>query len=182
MAADGLTLDIDTSEINELLKQFPEYQNIVFNETEVAMVSSLFMFQELIQGKTPVGVTGNLRQSFIPTRPIQRGQLLTGSVATFIPYGLRIERGEPQKKFSDTDMKSLELWVIRKLNVPQDRAASVAFLIARKIMRTGQYSKPQGWRMVEQAFEEGSPKSIKLFNLATQRAADKIETKIEAID
>jgi hypothetical protein len=179
MAEPGLELDIDISEINELIKQFPEFQGIVFNEVEVAMVSSLFKFQELIQGNTPVGVSGNLRQSFIPTKPILRGQVLSGNVSTPLPYGLPIERGRtPGSKMPPVD--AIELWVRRKLGVTED-SRGVAFVVARKIAKSG-FRKKQGYRMVEQAFEDGSPQAIKLFNAATEKAVDKIEKRIEAID
>lgn len=179
MAEPGLELDIDISEINELIKQFPEFQGIVFNEVEVAMISSLFKFQELIQGGTPTGVSGNLEASFVPTKPILRGQVLSGNVSTPLAYGLPIERGRtPGKKMPPVD--AIELWVRRKLGVTED-SRGVAFVIARKIAKFG-FRKKQGYRMVEQAFEDGSPQAIKLFNAATEKAVDKIEKRIEAIN
>jgi hypothetical protein len=175
MADPGLSVDIDASEINELIKQFPEYAGIVLDEAEVAMTGSLFMFQELIQAKTPVN-SGALRQSFIPSRPIQRGQSITGNVSTPLAYGIVMERGRtPGSKMPPVD--AIELWVRRK-GIASVESRAVAFVIARSIAKKG----IKGVFMVENAFEEGSPKSIKLFELATQKAVDKIEKKIEAID
>lgn len=179
MASDGLTLEIDVSEIEELNKQFPEYQDIVLDESEVAMVSSLFMFQELIQGNTPVGATGNLRQDFQASKPITRGQSIEGSAVSSLVYGLPIERGRtPGGKMPPID--AIEFWVRRKLGVTKN-SRGVAFVIARSIAKKG-FRRKDGYRMVEIAFDEGSPKAIKLFDLALQKAAKKIEKKIEAID
>jgi hypothetical protein len=178
MAEPGLEIDIDISEINELIKQFPEFQDIVFNEVEVAMVDSLIKYHELIIGGTPKNI-GTLQQSFIQSKPILRGNVLSGNVTTQLAYGLPIERGRtPGKKMPPVD--AIELWVRRKLGVTED-SRGVAFVIARKIAKSG-FRKKQGYRMVEQAFEDGSPQAIKLFNAATERAVDRIEKRIEAID
>ncbi len=178
MAEPSLTLEIDASEINELLKQFPEYQDIVLKELEIEMVGSLFMFQELIQGNTPDN-KGTLRQSFIRSSPVVRGQTLTGRVATSKPYGFPIERGRtPGKKMPP--VRAIELWVRRKLGIKGNESKGVAFVIARKIAKSG-FSKKRGWRMVEQAFAEGSPKAIKLFDSAIQKSVAEMEKRIEAI-
>ncbi len=176
MVDPGLTVDIDTSEINELLKQFPEYQNIVFDESTVAMVSSLDKFQELIQGKTPTGVSGDLKKSFLINKPVMRGQTLEGSVATSLAYGIVIERGRtPGKKAPPVD--AIELWVKRVMGITKN-SRGAAFVVARSIGEEGF----EGVFMVEQAFEDGSPQAIKLFDNAIQRSVLTIEKKIEAIN
>jgi hypothetical protein len=176
MAESGLDFEIDASEINELIKQFPEYADIVLDETEIAMISSLFMFQELIQAKTPVNF-GTLRQSFIPSKPLQRGQSITGNVSTSLAYGIVMERGRtPGSKMPPVN--AIELWVRRKLGITGDESRGAAFVIARSIAKKG----IKGVFMVENAFEEGSPQAIKLFDLAIEKAVDKIEKRIEAID
>lgn len=182
---DGLTFEIDTSEIDELNKQFPEYQNITLKEVEVAMTSSLFMFQELIQGNTPVGAgPSHLRSSFQITNAVLRGQSMEGSVSTSLAHGFPIERGrEVGSPISKTGQESITLWIKRTWSnpPPDNKLKGVAFVVARAITRKG-FKKKDGYKMVETAFKEGEPKAIKLFNSALQRSVVKIEKKIEAIN
>lgn len=176
MADDMLSVDIDTSEINRLLKEFPEYENIILQEAQVATQSSLFMFQELIKGGTPVGVTGHLRSSFDVTNAVIRGRSVEGSVSTSITHGLPIERGRtPGRKMPP--VSAIEIWVRRKLGITEN-SRGVAYIIAKRIGERGFATYPQGARMVEKAFNEGSPKAIRLFDLATQEAVHKIEREI----
>ncbi len=180
MANDGLTLEIDVSEIEELNKQFPEYQDITLKEIAIATNSSLFMFQELIQGNTPVGAgPSHLRSSFQITNATIKGQLVQGDVSTSLAHGLPIEMGRtPGSKMPPID--PVEFWVRRVLGITKN-SRGVAFVIARSIAEKG-FKKKDGYRMVETAFNEGSPKAIKLFDSALQRSVSKIEKKIEAID
>ena len=140
-----------------------------------AELKSLFMFQELIQGNTPVGVSGNLRQSFTVSQPIMRGQSLQGEVATQLLYGIVIERGRrPNQPISADGRDAIELWVRRKLGITEN-SEGVAFVIARSIARKGF----KGRYMVQTAFEDGTPNAIKLFDNATQEAVKEIEKRIE---
>jgi hypothetical protein len=182
MAEPGLELDIDTSEINELIKQFPEYTDVIIDEIRIAMISSLFMFHELVVGGTPKN-TGALQQSFVSRRRVRRGEkVFTGSVSTPLAYGLPIERGRtPGKQMPPP--AAIELWIRRTWKeVPSDKEIKgVAYVVARAIGKKG-FKKVDGYRMVENAFDDGEPKANKLFDLATQKAVNKIEKKIEAID
>lgn len=185
MADDGLTLEIDTSEIDELNKQFPEYQDITLKEVIAATDSSLFVFQELIQGNTPVGAgPSHLRTSFQITNAIQRGQSIEGNVSTSLAHGFPIERGRAVgSPISRAGQEAIAFWIKRTWsNPPPDKELKgVAFVVARSIVRKG-FKKKQGYRMVETAFKEGEPKAIKLFDSALQRAVVKIDKKIEAIN
>lgn len=185
MAEPELILDIDTSEINELIKQFPEYANIILGEVEDAMLGSLFKFQELIQGKTPKGAgPAHLSQSFIVSKPVIRGQVLEGKVTTSSIHGWPIERGrEVGSPISKAGQEAIAFWIKKtwKNPPPDEKLKGVAFVVARAITRRG-FKKKDGYRMVEQAFEDGSPQANKLFDLATQKAVVKIEKRIEAID
>lgn len=178
MADPGLDLDIDASEISELIKQFPQYTDIVLNETEMAMLSSLLKFQELIIGNTPTGVTGDLSKKFLVSKPVLRGQSLVGSVSTDLPYGFPVELGRLPGSFPPVD--AIEFWIKRTWNnvPPANKIRGVAFVVARSIARKG----IKGVFMVANAFEDGSPKALELFDTALQKATARIEKKIEAIN
>ena len=184
MAEPGLTLDIDLSELEELNKQFPQYTDITIGEIRDAMIGSLIVFEELIKAGTPVGATGNLRQSFARTRRVRRGEkVFTGSVSTPLAHGFPIERGrEVGSPISKAGQESIALWIKRTWSdpPPDNKLKGVAFVVARAITKKG-FKKKEGYRMVETAFEEGSPKALKLFDSALQKAVVKIEKKIEAI-
>lgn len=184
MADDGFTLDIDLSEIEKLNEQFPEYENITVNEIRTAMIGSLKVFQALIKGHTPVGATGNLRKSFAIHRRVRRGEnVFTGDVSTSLAHGFPIERGRAVgSPISKQGQESIAFWIKRTWsNPPSDsKLKGVAFVVARAITRKG-FKKKQGYKMVETAFKEGSPKAIKLFDSALQKSVVRIEKKIEAI-
>jgi hypothetical protein len=185
MADDGLTLDIDTSELIELVRQFPEYQDIVTDKARIAMISSLKKFQELIKGKTPVGVSGDLRKSFTTSRRVRRGEnVFTGSVTSSEPHAFPIELGrKPGQPISRTGKESIALWIKRTWNPtpPENQIKGLAFVVARSITRKG-FKKKKGYRMVEQAFKEGTPIANKAFDLATQEATKEIDRKISQIE
>ena len=179
MANQDLSLEIDASEIQELLRQFPEYEDIALREFVAATNSSLIMFEELIKGNTPVGAgPAHLRTSFQITNATLRGQSIEGNVSTSLAHALPIERGRtPGSKMPPID--PIEFWVKRKLGITEN-SRGVAFVIARSIAAKG-FKKRDGYRMVETAFEEGSPRAIRLFDSAIERAIEKIEEEIEAI-
>jgi hypothetical protein len=166
VADDGLTLEIDTSEIDELNKQFPEYADITLKEIMVATNSSLFMFQELIQGNTPKGAgPSHLQSSFQITNAIARGDTITGLVSTSLAHGFPIEMGrEVGSPISKAGQEAIAFWIKRVWSnpPPDNKLAGVAFVVARSIVKKG-FKKKQGYRMVETALK-------------------KIEKKIEAID
>lgn len=183
--ADDLTLEIDASELGELIRQFPEYQDIVLKKLVKATTGSLFKFQELIQGKTPTGVSGDLKKDFKVSIPIVKENSITGEVTSSLPYAFPIELGrKPGKKISRTGKESIELWIRRTWGEdvpPEKKIKGVVFVVARSISKKG-FKKKKGYRMVEQAFEEGTPQANKLFDLATQEAVKEIERKIDQIE
>ncbi len=88
---DNLKVEIDASELQALVKKFPEFEDIIFQEMTRAMHGSLTIFEEQVTGRTPV-VTGILRNSIAGT---VRGQPpnFTGLLTTPIVYGEPVERG-----------------------------------------------------------------------------------------
>ena len=120
------------------------------------MRSSLDITVQTIAGavrmETPVGVSGNLRQSIYGE---VYGQPLTaefaGVVGTPLIYGDAVENGT---RAHWPPSGALELWVTRKLGISGAEAADVAFLVARKISKRG--TRP-GQRMFERGLANATP-------------------------
>ena len=168
--ADGLSIDIDTSEIAALLKKFPQFEAIIFNEMETAMMSSMAVLEAEIAGQTPVN-TGALAGSINHDVDGQNGQLI-GTVGTAISYGEPVEFGRAAGKWPPID--AIELWVRRKLGIGGNEARSVAFLVARKIGQQG----TDGAAMFEKGFDAGKPSVEKLWRNVPPKAIAKIEGKL----
>ena len=166
--ADEIRVEIDATDLDKLLKRFPQYEHIIFEEMEAAMHGSLAIFQEQVQGRTPVGVSGDLRKSIAP---VVRGTPpnFVGELATPLLYGIVVERG--RQPGSQPPSSALELWVRRKLGVAEDEVEQVAYLVARAIGRT----PAPGVFMFEQGFEAGQSSVIKLWNDVVDKATRRIE-------
>ena len=143
-------LSVDSTDLDQLVKNFPAYESIIFEEMEVGIIESLAIFHSEVTTRTPVGATGQTRQSIDQTT---RGLSpnLEGLVSTAILHGLPLERGRLPGRQPPT--APIELWVRRKLGIQGDEAESVAYAIARHIATKG----TQGSHMFEQGFEAGKP-------------------------
>jgi hypothetical protein len=169
--ANGLALEIDTSDIDRLLKEFPQYEHIIFEEMEAAMYSSLAIFQEQVQGRTPVGVSGDLRKNILP---ITRGlpPNFIGEVQSGMFYGEYVERG--RRPGRQPPVEAIELWVQRKLGVSPDESRNVAYLIARAIGRRG----TSGAAMFDKGFEAGKEPVEKLWSNVVDKASKRIDAEM----
>lgn len=168
-------IEIDGSEIEKLLKQFPQYEDIIADEMQQAMTGSLELFKNEVVGRTPVGATGQARQS-INSLPRGRPPNFEGQVVMTVLYGLPLEHGRQPGK-PPPPIAPIQLWVERKLGLSGEEAEQAAFLIARAIGRRG----TQGAKMFEQGFEAGKPAVEKLWERVPGQAADRIERKINQI-
>ncbi len=168
---DGLELEIDASEINELLEQFPKFENVIFGEMDSAMHGSLSIFEEQVVGRTPVGVSGDLRKSITP---IVRGKPpnFVGRLATPLVYGEPVERGRAPGSMPPVD--AIELWVRRKLGISGDESRQVAWAIALTIKQRW----TEGVHMFRDGFEAGKATAEKLWKGVPDRAVNKIERLI----
>ena len=97
-----------------------------------AMYQSVLPLQNAVASRTPVGVTGNARANVKQEVYGSAMDNIYGEVfmASSIVYGRPLEYGA---KPHWPNKGALELWVRRKLGVPEDQVASVAYLIGRKI-------------------------------------------------
>lgn len=114
-------------------------------DTEYA-VSAL---QAAIVPATPVGATAFLRNAWGTDVHVGGGDVdVLGRVFNPMGYALPVERGA-RPHFPPSS--ALELWVRRKLQVPEKMVRSVAFLVARKISRRGTSGAAMAYRAVQQA-------------------------------
>lgn len=125
-------------------------RDVVDREMAGAMEASVQHLRGLILPKTPVGVSGALRAATqVKTTGSGIPRNLEGRIFNTTAYGMPVELGRRPGK--QPPSSALELWVRRKLGVPENRVKSVAFLVARKIGRKG----TKAVEMFRQAFEAG---------------------------
>lgn len=142
---------------------------IVEREMTAAMHASTQHLRGLIMPKTPVGVSGTLRggtQAKVTGSGADR--TIEGRVFNPSAYGMPVELGRRPGK--QPPSSALELWVRRKLGVPENRVKSVAFLVARKIGRKGTTAV----RMFAQAVNDGRSTVNALFDRAAGRIASEL--------
>lgn len=105
---------------------------------------------------TPVGATSKLRNytvfQVLGTAEDMRLEVRQSAKSTSgYPYGAAV-RGGTRPHFPPVD--ALIPWVRKKLGVPENRARSVAYLIARKISRVGTKPNPYHVDVVRQNMGE----------------------------
>ena len=170
--ASELELELKTDELDELLRIFSQFEKVIFDEMDDAMIGSLVLLHGQIVGRTPVGATGNLRGSIVWSRTPAPNAV--GEVTTPLRYGEVVERGRRPGKMPPTDpMESLELWVIRKLGINPPASRGVAFVIARKIAKDG--TRAAGM------FAKGLAASKSEINRLWKEAPEKAKRKIEVL-
>lgn len=138
---------------------------VVDREMTAAMHASTQHLRGLIMPKTPVGVSGTLRGATAAKVTTSGGSPVSIEGRVFNPtaYGMPVELGRRPGK--QPPSSALELWVRRKLDIPENRVKSVAFLVARKIGRKGTTAV----EMFKKAFEEGRSTVNGFFDRAAGR-------------
>ncbi len=143
-----------------------DMQELFDQEISAALVELGNLGQRLVVDGTPSGVSvggGGLRGSiFTELRgaPALRSQVIASSVfyAPIVELGRRPGQRRPP-------LEPILLWVSRKLQLSGPRARSVAFLVARKIGRTG----TEGKHMFQQAVQRLQPIMQQRFEALAQR-------------
>lgn len=168
--SDQVVVDIDTKELERFIKQYPALERILFDEINSAVTGSVDIFHEQVIGRTPVGVTGNLRNSI---SPVIRGRspFLIGTLRTSIVYGQAVEHGLPPGH--RVHPEALELWVIRKLGVSPEKSQQVASAVAEGIRLRG----TRGAHMFEEGFEAGRRPVERLWRGVPARAISRFEAR-----
>lgn len=120
--------------IRELARDYPVATRL---ETEAVLGVITARLEAEVARRTPTGVGGQagLRGSIHGEVVSLSGTSVAGVVGTPLEYGEVVELGRRPGKFPP--LAPIELWVRRKLGVPDAEARGVAFLVARKIARVG---------------------------------------------
>ena len=170
MAIDSVEIELDTSEIEALIREIPGFNFTIFAEMRKGMKEALDVLHAEITGRTPVN-TGALRQSI---QPVIRGRApsFVGEVGTPLVYGWPVERGRKPGKMPPID--AIELWVNRKLGLEGSEARGVAYLIARTIGRRG----TRGEAMFFRGTEASRTRVDQIWSNVPDRARIRIEQKI----
>lgn len=168
--SDQVVIDINTKELEQFIKRYPGFEQMLFDEINSAVTGSVDIFHEQITARTPVGVTGNLRNSI---QPVIRGRspFLVGTIKTSMVYGRAVEHGLPPGH--RVHPEALELWVIRKLGVSPDQSRQVASAIAEGIRLRG----TRGAHMFEEGFEAGRGPVERLWRGVPVRAISRFEAR-----
>ncbi len=106
---------------------------------KTAAIAAARKFQALLMRRCDeLGITdqGTLKSSWRAEKTAE-GAI----VYSDCPYAGIVEMGARPHPVSKEGQDAIALWAIRKLGVDPDKAASVAFLICRKIAREGQAPK-----------------------------------------
>lgn len=118
--------------------------------------------QAELQRATPVGATGNMRRAWtmeVKYEETSMGRLARIEVHNPTLYLEPTESGRKAAPISKTGMKSLELWVSRKIGAAMGQAKSIAYAIARK---KAMYPTP-GQHFIEKTLESVIPRIIESF-------------------
>lgn len=165
-----MRLETDFKMSGKLLQGAKANETVVNREITAAMHASTQMFRGLIIPATPVGVSGILRGgTAAAVSTSANAYSIEGRVFNPSAYGLPVELGRGAGK-RQPPSSALELWVRRKLGVPENRVKSVAFLVARKIGRQG----TKAVEMFTKAFAQGKATADRYFDRAASRIASEL--------
>lgn len=161
-----LTVEVKVN--GALFKGDPSRVAVVVNEElTAAMHASTQHIRGLIIPKTPVFMS-TLRQA-TQANVTSVARAIEGRVFNPTSYGMVVELGRTPGKAAPPS-SALELWVRRKLGVPENRVKSVAFLVARKIGKRG----TKAVKMFSSSFEESRGTINALFNRASDRVVARL--------
>lgn len=144
---------------------------IARQEMTAGVQEVLLLLEREIKEKTPAGVSEALRGSIthvLDATPVSIGAGVGGKVFTPLNYALPVELGS---KPHWPPVAALKDWVHHKLGVPQSEAGTVAFLIARKISKTG----TKGAHMFERTLSEQSAHAVEILGQAVDRIRARLE-------
>jgi hypothetical protein len=141
--------EVDASEVQEMAQKLagPRVDAIANDELRMAISRGCNKIQATTQINTPVGISGDLRRSWGSVVTVMGPWHVEGRIGSTCEYA-------PYQEFGTAPHfpppQALELWVQRKLGVSAKEAPGVAYLVARKISRTG----TKGRFMLKKGFEK----------------------------
>lgn len=166
-----MKIDFDTSQVERFRRNLYEGTPIVDSEMRQGMQESVSVLHGNIVARTPVGVSGQLRQSIekqISGTPLK----VEGEVATNIIYGEPVEVGRKPGRMPP--VSAIELWVRRKLGINQG-ARQVAYLIARAIGARG----TKGAGMFEKGLAASQSAITRIWQLTGERIAARLDKELD---
>lgn len=129
-----MAVKLDLEGFAELEAAWAKAPDIVREELTGATYEAELLLEGAVKDKTPVGAFGTLRDGIAAQAPEVSEAGVLGVVGTSIAHAIPVEIGT-RPHFPP--VAALEDWVMKKLGVPEREAHGVAFLVARKISRTG---------------------------------------------
>ncbi len=160
---------IDIVGLDEMRAAWAQAPEIARAELTAAMIEADRLLKGEVQDATPSSGHGTLRDSIFAVEQVSDTQII-GIVGTAQPYAIPVELGS---KPHFPPVESLIDWVRVKLGVPEKEARSVAFLVARKIARTG----TEGAFMFTNTFRRLEPAVQAIFARARDRIVARLAGK-----
>lgn len=129
--------EIDLIKLGAARAAWDQFPAIVREELNAAMSEADLLIEREVRERTPSGASkggaSGLKGSLYGEETVGLDNVI-GVVASSLPYAEPVELGT-RPHFPPVE--PLIDWVIAKLNVPEEQAPGVAFLVARKIARVG---------------------------------------------
>jgi len=165
-----MPMKIELAGFAELQAAWAKAPEIVREEMTGAMWESELLMERAVQEKTPTGAFTALKPSIAAQTPEVSADVVLGVVGTSLAYAIPVEVGT-RPHFPP--VQPLEDWVMKKLGVPENEAHGVAFLVARKISRTG----TPAVGMFHRGFNENQARVEQIFAAARSRIAQRLGTR-----
>jgi len=159
-----MELSIELQNLAAIQQAFAVAPDVTLKHLARAVDESLLLAQREIAERTPTGAHQLLSKSILASsavefaKPVPGG--LLGVVGTSIDYAVPVELGT---KPHFPPLAPLEDWAVAKLGVERGRAKGVAFVIARKIAKTGTagaFMFKEGFAAVEPYIQNRMAKAV----------------------
>lgn len=165
----GIELQIDTGDLQGLLKAFKEAPDVAAEEMVRATWEASLLMEREAKENTPTGIGGGggLKGSISSREPRVLADQVIGELGTPMIYAVPVEEGS---KPHFPPIKPLADWAEHKLGLTPAEAQSVGFLIARKIAAHG----TKGVKMFERAFDANQHQVQRIYAKARERIANRM--------
>lgn len=147
------------------------FSNDVSKGVNIAMINAGNFVMGELQKATPVGFSGVMRKNwYLTASKLGLNDLVEVEIANDTDYMNAVNIGRKASPINAKGMRSLTLWVQRKLRVADPKKArGIAFAIAKK---KAKHDTP-GQRFVENTIEEAMPVAItRIIEPGIQKAID----------
>lgn len=133
-----MTYNVSVDGLERFQRMMSKFPEVFYKHFKAGMHRSVTAIHKDVVPNTPVGVSSRLRNSMVSEVTQTMGSVVgrVGSSLTAEIYPMVMEKGRrPGARMPPP--QALERWVHIQLGVPNERALSVAFVIARSIARRG---------------------------------------------